>query len=121
MLRKLRGFTLIELMVVITIIGILALIAIPSFKGIRRRAHDVSAQSAGRQSKLAEEMYYNDHLDDYGGRYTSELSELTIYDRNLNDDKGVTFIFGTTLLDTAFNFTTSHKDGSSGKTFIFTD
>lgn len=121
MLRKLRGFTLIELMVVITIIGILALIAIPNFKGLRRRAHDVSAQSAGRQAKLAEEMYYNDHLDDYGGRYTSRLEDLLIYDRNIADDKGVTFIFGTTQLDTAFLFTTSHKDGSSGKTFIFTD
>ncbi|HDH96983.1 MAG TPA: type II secretion system protein [Proteobacteria bacterium] len=120
MLRKIRGFTLIELMVVITIIGILALIAIPNFKNIRRRAHDVSAQSAGRQAKLAEEMYYNDHLEDYGGRYTSAAADLIVYDRNIFDDPGVTFIWGVAD-DTVFTFTTTHKDGSTGKTYIFHD
>jgi type IV pilus assembly protein PilA len=45
--REERGFTLVELMVVVLIIAILIAIAIPTFMGFRRRADDVSAKSTG--------------------------------------------------------------------------
>jgi type IV pilus assembly protein PilA len=52
------GFSLIELLVVILIIGILASIAIPSFLNQRRKGQDACAKSMARTMQTAMETYY---------------------------------------------------------------
>ncbi len=68
-----KGFTLIELMIVIAIIGILAAIAIPQFSSYRIKAFNGAAESDIRNAKLAEESLYTD-FQFYGGSTTTGVA-----------------------------------------------
>ena len=61
--REDKGFTLIELMVVVLIIAILIAIAIPTFLGARARAQDRAAQSSLRNSVTAAKAIFTDNED----------------------------------------------------------
>jgi len=60
-IRKQEGFTLIELMVVIAIIGILAAIAIPQFGFYRKRSCNSAAQNDLRNFTTAQEAFFVDN------------------------------------------------------------
>ncbi len=69
-----RGFTIIELLIVVVIIGILAAIAIPKFANTKERAYLTSMKADLRNLVTAEESYLADfftYTSNLGARYQS--------------------------------------------------
>lgn len=56
--KRILGFTLIELMIVVAIVGVLSAIAIPSYIGYIRRSYLSEATTSIASIKSAEESYY---------------------------------------------------------------
>ncbi|MDN5275549.1 MAG: exported protein of unknown function [Candidatus Saccharibacteria bacterium] len=68
-----KGFTIVELLIVIVVIGILAAITIVSYNGITARANTSSAQAAANTAAKKAEAYNADG----NNRYTIAGTELT--------------------------------------------
>ena len=74
-----RGFTIVELLIVVVIIGILAAIVVVAYSGLTNRAHQSSAKAAATEMEKKLEAY-NIETGNYGtyfsasGTLTSQLA-----------------------------------------------
>ena len=67
--KKSQGFTIVELLIVVAIIGILAAVAVPAYFNHVLRTHQAEAYHNLLDLKAAQEMYYSMY-NDYAGPYT---------------------------------------------------
>jgi prepilin-type N-terminal cleavage/methylation domain-containing protein len=112
--KKLTGFTMVELLTVIAIIGIIGSIAIPKYLNFRRSAMDAVAKSTCEAIIKAQTVILSDK-----GNYSADYGELVSIG-GLNIDRDVYYGPITLGLETElprFSFHVNHK-GSRATTFF---
>jgi type IV pilus assembly protein PilE len=75
--RRDRGFTLIELMIAVVIVGILTAVAVPSYRDYVRRGAIEEASSTLSTGKVALEQYFLDNRTYVGGSCPTATTNFT--------------------------------------------
>jgi type IV pilus assembly protein PilA len=99
-----EGFTLLELIVVVAVLGILAAIAIQQFSIFRSRAIDTSMRSDLKNAALAMESYYGEFLS-----YPGSVSAIQLV--GYRNTSGVTLTINVTSPST-FTLTAARPNGT---------
>jgi prepilin-type N-terminal cleavage/methylation domain-containing protein len=104
--RNDHGFTLLELLVVVSIVGILASIAIPQYAAYRARGYDSILETQVRNVATGQEAYYVTN-----STYTANVGDLD--DLSVNEDVVVTLSPGNSGdIQTSFRVHGSHPQAA---------
>ena len=115
-MTKQKGFTLIELMVVVAVIGVLSAIAIPQYQNYVARAQVAEGFSLLASGKMAVAEYYNEN-----GSFPTDNATARLGAANTIIGKyvGSVTVGNAGALTVAFNTTTAHSK-LQGKNFVLT-
>jgi type IV pilus assembly protein PilA len=116
--RSRKGFTLVEIMIVVVIIGLLAAMAVPAFQKVRRNSIRSSMDNDARQLASGAQQYYMEHgttevgltYTDTDGRITGDLEE---YVKQIGKKYTLTFGGGGSALQVDETFEILHPIGGT--------
>ena len=110
-----KGFTLIELMIVVAIIGILAAIAIPQYQNYVARAQASEALSLASGAKVAVAEYFNTNGTFPADNSTAGLTEPTDFKGNWVESVTVSVDDNKALIAALFSSTEAHSKLQGGE------
>jgi len=105
--RKDHGFTIVELLVVIVVIGILASITIVSYTGITTKANNSKSQNNAQTALSVAETYFADNASPTPGYYPATVTQFMTGGTIAKIPSGMTILVGSA--------------GTSGTQFATTD
>lgn len=119
-----RGFTMIELLVVVVIIGVLVAIAVPVYLNYRKGAANKSAQSDVRGAITAVEQYYTDNGNQYPDSVTAtgEGEDLPLTGdtaQTIKVSPGNILRFVNTSADGATSYKICGRNTDGGQTYVY--
>jgi len=119
-MKRTRGFTLIELMIVVAIIAIIAAIAIPSLLNARKAGNEASAVSSLRTLTTVSETYRS-RFQSYAGTL-GQLSASNYIDNVLGSGTKAGYSFNYTGTADSWTCTASPvATGTTGDRYFFVD
>lgn len=102
--RRQNGFTLIEMMITVMIIGILAVIAYPSYQEFVKRGHRTEGQAFLNEAAARQERYFAQNNE-----YTDDVDKLNLKNGNTSETGKYTLSIGTNDGDGGYTLTAEQQ------------
>lgn len=111
-MRKTKGFTLVELVIVIVIVGILSIVAVPIYRGYTRKAMATEGKALLGAIQTAQKIYYAENA--FFFQQATATSFSSVLDVDARSNKYFTSFSVPNATTAGFTASTTGINGASG-------